>query len=73
MIQDIIVNLIVAFISYLAATIFHNRLRVKIWLQSILRRNKNIKIKQNGNYLLIKGNQIEQYQPVSRVYKHYNS
>ncbi|WP_196808119.1 hypothetical protein [Leptotrichia sp. oral taxon 879] len=38
-----------------------------------MRRNKNIKIKQNGKYLLIKGNQIEQYQPVSGVYKYYNS
>ena len=44
MIQDIIINLIVAFISYLAATIFHNRLRIKIWLQSLLRWNKNIRL-----------------------------
>ena len=81
MIQDIIINLIVAFISYLAATIFHNRLRIKIWLQSLLRWNKNIRlscaylfqIKKDGKYLLIKGNRIEQYQPVGGVYKYYNS
>lgn len=81
MIQDIIVNLIVAIITYLAAIIFHNRLRMKIWLQSLLRWNKKIRlscaylfqIKQDGKYLLIKGNRIEQYQPVGGVYKYYNS
>ena len=31
------------------------------------------KIKQDGKYLLIKGNRIEQYQPVGGVYKYYNS
>ena len=44
MIRDAIVKLIVAFISYLVVTIFHNRLRIKIWLQSILRWNKNIRL-----------------------------
>jgi len=44
MIQDIIVNLIVAIITYLAAIIFHNRLRMKIWFQSILRWNKKIRL-----------------------------
>ena len=81
MIKDIIINLIVAFITYLSATIFHNRLRIKTWLQSILRWNKDIRlscaylfqIKQNGKYLLIKGNRIEQYQPVGGVYKYYDS
>lgn len=81
MIQDIIVNLIVAIITYLAAIIFHDRLRMKIWLQSLLRWNKKIRlscaylfqIKQDGKYLLIKGNRIEQYQPVGGVYKYYNS
>ena len=81
MIQDIIINLFVAFITYIAATIFHNRLRIKIWLQSLRRWNKNIRlscaylfqIKLDGKYLLIKGNRIEQYQPVGGVYKYYNS
>ena len=81
MIQDIIVNLIVAFITVLAATIFHNRLRMKIWVQALLRWNKNIRlscaylfqIKHNGRYLLIKGNRIEQYQPIGGVYKYYDS
>lgn len=44
MIRDVIVKLIVALISYLVVIIFHNRLRIKIWLQSILRWNKNIKL-----------------------------
>lgn len=81
MIQDIIVNLVVAFISFLATTIYHNRLRMKIWVQSLLRWNKNIrlscaylfKINKDGKYLLIKGNRIDQYQPVGGVYKYYNS
>ena len=81
MIQDIIVNLIVVIITYLAGIIFHNRLRMKIWLQSLLRWNKKIRlscaylfrIKQDGKYLLIKGKRIEQYQPVGGVYKYYNS
>ena len=46
-----------------------------------MRWNKNIRlscaylfqIKQNGKYLLINGNRIEQYQPVGGVYKYYNS
>ncbi|WP_374123545.1 SMODS-associated NUDIX domain-containing protein [Leptotrichia hongkongensis] len=54
---------------------------MKIWFQFLFRWNKNIRlscaylfqIKQDGKYLLIKGNQIEQYQPVSGVYKYYNS
>ena len=81
MIQDIIVNLIVAFVSFLATTIFHNRLRMKIWLQSLLRWNKSIRlscaylfrIKYDSKYLLIKGNRIDQYQPVGGVYKYYSS
>lgn len=81
MMQEIIKNLLVIFITSLFATIFHNRLRIKIWLQSILRWNKDIRlscaylfqIKQGGKYLLIKGNRIEQYQPVGGVYKYYDS
>jgi len=54
---------------------------MKIWFQSILRRNKKIRvscaylfqIKQDGKYLLIQGDRIDQYQPVGGVYKYYNS
>ncbi len=54
---------------------------MKIWFQFLFRWNKNIRlscaylfqIKQDGKYLLIKGNRIEQYQPVGGVYKYYNS
>ncbi|HEM4128870.1 TPA: hypothetical protein U2B88_001093 [Streptococcus suis] len=80
-IQDIFVNLIVAIISFLASTIFHNRRRVKIWCQSLLRWNKNIRlscaylfqIKYNDRYLLIRGRRIDQYQPVGGVYKYHDS
>ena len=81
MIQDIFVNLIVAFITFFASTIFHNRLRLKIYYQSLIRWNKNIRlscaylfrIRYNNKYLLIKGNRIDQYQPVGGVYKYYDS
>lgn len=79
MIQDIFVNLIVAFITFLASTIFHNRL--KIYYQSLIRWNKNIRlscaylfrIRYNNKYLLIRGNRIDQYQPIGGVYKYYDS
>ena len=81
MIQDIFVNLIVAFITFLASTIFHNRLRLKISYQSLIRWNKNVRlscaylfrIRYNNKYLLIRGNRIDQYQPIGGVYKYYDS
>ena len=81
MIQDIFVDLIVAFITFLASTIFHNRLRLKIYYQSLIRWNKNIRlscaylfrIRYNNKYLLIRGNRIDQYQPIGGVYKYYDS
>lgn len=81
MIQDIFVNMIVAFITFLASTIFHNRLRLKIYYQSLIRWNKNIRlscaylfrIRYNNKYLLIRGNRIDQYQPIGGVYKYYDS
>ena len=81
MIQDIFVNLIVAFITFLASTIFHNRLRLKRYYQSLIRWNKNIRlscaylfrIRYNNKYLLIRGNRIDQYQPIGGVYKYYDS
>ena len=81
MIQDIFVNLIVAFITFLASTIFHNRFRLKIYYQSLIRWNKNIRlscaylfrIRYNNKYLLIRGNRIDQYQPIGGVYKYYDS
>ncbi|MGF3141219.1 hypothetical protein ACQV2S_00945 [Facklamia sp. P13064] len=55
--------------------------RVKIFTQSLLRKNKTIRIscaylfriKFENKYLLIKGNQIDQYQPVGGVNKYYES
>ena len=80
-IQDLFVNLIAAIIGVLASTIFHNKRRIKIWYQSLLRWNKNIRlscaylfqIKHNDRYLLIKGKRIDQFQPVGGVYKYHNS
>ena len=80
-IQDLFVNLIAAIIGFLASTIFHNKRRIKIWYQSLLRWNKNIRlscaylfqIKHNDRYLLIKGKRIDQFQPVGGVYKYHNS
>ncbi|HFI0083931.1 TPA: hypothetical protein ACGOS7_000936 [Streptococcus suis] len=79
--QDVFANLIVAIIGFLASTIFHNKRRIKIWCQSILRWNKNIRlscaylfqIKHNDRYLLIRGRRIDQYQPVGGVYKYHDS
>lgn len=79
--QDLIVNLIVAIITFLASTIFNNRRRIKIWYQSLFRWNKKIRlscaylfqIKNEGRYLLIKGRRIDQYQPVGGVYKYHDS
>lgn len=80
--HDLIVNLIVAVITFLVSTIFNNRHRIKIWSQSLIRWNKDIRlscaylfqIKQtNGRYLLIKGRRIDQYQPIGGVYKYHDS
>ena len=79
--QDVFAYLIVAIIGFLASTIFHNKRRIKIWCQSILRWNKNIRlscaylfqIKHNDRYLLIRGRRIDQYQPVGGVYKYHDS
>ena len=79
--QDVFANLIVAIIGFLASTIFHNKRRIKIWCQSLLRWNKNIRlscaylfqIKHNDRYLLIRGRRIDQYQPVGGVYKYHDS
>ena len=81
MIQDIIVSLVTVFITFIATTIFHNRLRLKIWFQSLFRPNKEIRlscaylfrIKYDNKYLLINGKRIQQYQPVGGVYKYYAS
>lgn len=58
-----------------------NRRRVKISFQLLFRWNKEIRIscaylfriKHEDKYVLIKGNRIDQYQPVGGVYKYYDS
>ena len=44
MLNGIIESLIVAIISYSVSALFHNRLRLKIWFQSLLRWNKHIRL-----------------------------
>lgn len=73
--------MIVAAISFVAGTLWANRKRAKIFFQSVIRKNKEIRIscaylfriKSEEKYLLIKGNRISQYQPVGGVYKYYDS
>lgn len=80
-IKDIIVNIVVAIISFLASIIYNNRRRIKIFGQSLFCRKKSIRlscaylfqIKYNNRYLLIKGKRIDQYQPVGGVYKYHES
>lgn len=68
-------------LSFLAGNLWANRRTVKIFLQSLVRWNKTIRIscaylfriKYENRYLLIKGNRIDQYQPVGGVYKYYSS
>lgn len=69
--------IVTAIITWLAT----NRRRVKISFQSLFRWNKEIRIscaylfriKHEDKYVLIKGNRIDQYQPVGGVYKYYDS
>lgn len=69
--------IVTAIITWLAT----NRRRVKISFQLLFRWNKEIRIscaylfriKHEDKYVLIKGNRIDQYQPVGGVYKYYDS
>lgn len=63
------------------ALAFTNHKNIKLWLQGIMHWNKDIRfsisylyrIKIDNKYLLIKGGNIGQYQPVGGVYKYYKS
>ena len=70
-------NVIWFFIGVLAA----NYKSIWLFFQSIVRWNKDVRfsisylyqIKYGDKYLVIKGNKIDQYQPVGGVYKSYES
>jgi len=68
-------------ISFSLGALITNRDTVKLWFQSLVRWNKKIrfsisylyKTKIGNQYLLIKGKNIEQYQPIGGVYKYKHS
>ncbi|WP_029609028.1 hypothetical protein [Mycoplasma simbae] len=80
-ITNIISWAITAILGFIISTIFHNRNLIRLYYQSIIRWNKEIrvsyaylfKIRYKGKYLLIKGNRINQLQPIGGVYKYYDS
>lgn len=80
-ISSICVNLIVAGLTAGLTAVWFNRRRLQIWLQSIVRYNKLIRvsaaylfrIQVDGEYILMPGKHIEQYQPVGGVYKTFSS
>lgn len=62
-------------------TIYQNRKYINIFFKTLVHRNQEyrisyaylFRIKVDNEYLLIKGNRIDQYQPVGGVYKYYDS
>lgn len=79
--DSIIVNLVSALIGAIAATIYKSRKYLTLFAKSFLYFNKDIRfsisylyrIKIDDEYLLIKGNRIDQFQPIGGVYKYYSS
>ena len=74
-------NIISFILGGLLNAIVGNYKHILLWIRSILNYNKEIRIsysyifriKIDNKYLLIKGNRIDQYQPVGGVYKYYDS
>lgn len=81
MLENIGINLISSFICFLIGVFFTNKKRIFLFIQSLRHWNEDIrfsmaylyKIKIDNKYLLIKGNKIDQLQPVGGVYKVYSS
>ena len=81
MIENIGINLISSGICFLIGVFVANYRRIGLFVKSLIHWNKDIrfsiaylyKIKIDNKYLLIKGNKIEQLQPVGGVYKVYSS
>ena len=81
MLEGIVNNLLSKVVSFLINILTGNYKRLWLWVQSVVHYNKDIrfsisylyKIKIDDKYLLIRGNKIEQFQPVGGVYKVYNS
>lgn len=68
-------------LSFMAGNLWVNRKNINIFLQSLRRKSKTIRIscayifriRCENKYLLIRGNRIDQFQPVGGVYKYYDS
>ena len=81
MLESIVSNLISSCIPFFIGIFVRDYKRLWLWVQSVVHYNKDIrfsisylyKIKIDDKYLLIRGNKIEQFQPVGGVYKVYNS
>ena len=79
--DSLIVNLVSAFLGAFIVTIYKSRKYLKLLVQSYIYWNRDIRfsisylyrIKFDDKYLLIKGNRIEQFQPIGGVYKYYES
>ncbi|MDN5343038.1 MAG: hypothetical protein PWP28_1913 [Oceanotoga sp.] len=79
--REICIGILTNIIWIPLALAFTNHKNIKLWLQGIMHWNKDIRfsisylyrIKIDNKYLLIKGENIGQYQPVGGVYKYYKS
>ncbi len=81
MIKNIGINLFSSGICFLIGIFVANYRRISLFIKSLIYCNKDIrfsiaylyKIKIDNKYLLIKGNRVEQLQPIGGVYKVYDS
>lgn len=79
--ENIVASVISVIVGAIITSIVHNKEYWKIWLKTLLSRNNEyrvsfaylFRIRIEDKYLLIKGNRINQYQPVGGVYKYFDS
>lgn len=79
--RDICIGLLTNIIWFVLGLILANHKNIILWFKGIIYRNKDIRfsisylyrIEINNQYLLIKGDNINQFQPVGGVYKFYKS
>lgn len=76
-ILSVLSGLITGWLAWIFKYVFENRKNLLLSIRTVLLWNNEIRvsisylfqIKINGKYLLVKGNRIEQYQPVGGVFK----
>ena len=76
-ILSVLSGLVTGWLAWIFRYIFENRKNLRVAIKSIFLWNTEIRvsiaylfqIKINGKYLLVKGNRIDQYQPVGGVFK----